>query len=181
MSWWVGPKSDLEVMNELLLLGEYGDLPVKAPARILDLGSHIGVSILAFRTAYPDAQIVGIEPDPDSYERLRRNVGSLSGVEIHRRAVAATDGTLDLNLSAQPWMSGAVAGGSVRGTVQVEARSLDRLLDDLGWRTVDLVKIDVEGAEVGVLRASGRLADVGAIVGELHDWGGGGATELSRC
>ena len=92
LNWWVGAKSDLDVMNDILVHGIFASNGAKS---ILDLGSHIGVSILAFRVANPEARIVGLEPDPRSFERLRRNVAPL-GVEVRQEAVSASEGTISL-------------------------------------------------------------------------------------
>ena len=46
--------------------------------------------------------------------------------------------------------------------------TLDEIFHELGVDHIDLLKLDVEGAEYGVLTRTTRLGDVGAIVGELH-------------
>lgn len=159
--WWVGPRSDLEVLNEVLVLDEYR--VEGRPQTVLDLGSHIGVSLLAFRTAFPDADIVGVEPDPNSFARLHRNAGQLPGVRLRRLAVTSHDGEASFVPADEPWVSAIGRGG-----ITVEARTLETLLDELGWDRVDLLKIDIEGAELDVLR-SPALARVRTIVGEIHD------------
>src|SRR5687767_12880606 len=58
LDWWVGPRSDLEVLHEVLVLDIYR--VDGRPRTVLDLGSHIGVSVLAFRAAVPDAEIVAV-------------------------------------------------------------------------------------------------------------------------
>jgi FkbM family methyltransferase len=170
LRWLVGPKSDAEVMDEILVLGEYSGLAIEQPSVVLDLGSHAGFSLLFFRTAYPEARIVGIEPDPITFRRLRANVDQLDGVEVYPLALAPRDGPLDFYSAPQGWVSSASA--SKRGRrVTVDGRTLDTLLDELGLDHVDLMKIDIEGGEFGVLVGARRLRDVGAIVGELHDDG----------
>lgn len=161
LDWWVGPRSDLEVLNEVLVLEEYR--VDERPRTVLDLGSHIGVSVLAFRAAFPDAEIVAVEPDPHSYSRLRRNTAQLNGVRLRRLALTAHDGEAAFAPAAQPWVSALGHGG-----ITVQARTLETLLDELGWDRVDLLKIDIEGAELDVLR-SPALDRVGMIVGEIHD------------
>ena len=161
LEWWVGPRSDLEVLNEVLVLDEYG--VEGRPQRVLDLGSHIGVSVLSFTTAFPDAEIVAVEPDPHSFARLRRNTAQLDRVRLRQLALTSHDGYAAFVPADQPWVSGLGAGG-----ITVEARTLESLLDELGWERVDLLKVDIEGAERDVLR-SPALDRVGMIVGEIHD------------
>jgi hypothetical protein len=50
----------------------------------------------------------------------------------------------------------------------VFAKSLDSLIEDLDLEGIDLLKIDVEGAEEEILGSSRRLSDVRVVVGELH-------------
>jgi hypothetical protein len=91
--WTVGPKSDFDVLNEVLVLRVYGRrLPSTEPRTILDLGSHMGATVLFWRERFPDARIVAVEPDPVTFRLLHRNVGALPGVELRNFAVADQDG-----------------------------------------------------------------------------------------
>jgi FkbM family methyltransferase len=172
LPWVVGPRSDFDVLNELLVLEVYeSGLPPAAPRTILDLGSHMGASLLFWHERFPQARIVGVEPDPTTFDRLRRNVGALAGVELRQAAVAGRAGTVRFFPAQQGWVS------SVRGTgdpIVVESTTLADLIADLGQ--VDLLKIDIEGAEVDVVE-QGPLEAIGAIVGEFHDDGDAEARE----
>jgi FkbM family methyltransferase len=163
VSWRVAHTVDLWVLRQILVDGEYS-VSAKSPRVVLDLGSHIGTSLLYFRAAYPEARIIGIEPDPEAFRLLEQNVASL-GVELHRLAVAATDGPVSLFGTGEPWFSTLYGTGE---PTSVDGRSLDSLFQQLGLRRVDLLKVDIEEAEYDALRAFGRLRDVGAVVGELH-------------
>ncbi len=164
--WTVGPKSDFDVLNELLVLRVYAaQLGPTAPGSILDLGSHMGASILFWRERFPEARIVGLEPDPVTFPRLYRNVGSWPGVEPHNVAVAERDGPTLFSSARQGWISSLSGGGE---PVVVEGRSFRGLIEEVGY--VDLLKVDVEGAEWQILDDH-ALQRVGAIVGEYHDTG----------
>ena len=167
----MGPKSDAEVLNEVLVLGEYEHAPRRDPGVVLDLGSHIGVSLLFFRTRYPRARIIGVEPNPEVFPRLERNAAQLEGVEVHRLAVASRDGELDFYPAKQSWTSSTRRPSRDARRVTVHGRTLDSLLDDLGLERVGLLKLDIEAGEEDVLRSSRRLGDVGAVVGEFSDSG----------
>jgi FkbM family methyltransferase len=163
VSWRVAHLVDLWVLRQILVDDEYS-VSAKSPRVVLDLGSHIGTSLLYFRAAYPDAWIIGIEPDPEAFKLLVQNAAPLD-VEIHRLAVAATDGPVSLFGTGEPWFSTLYGKGE---STSVDGRSLDSLFQQLGLRRVDLLKIDIEEAEYDALRAFPRLHDVGAVVGELH-------------
>src|SRR5262245_57786000 len=57
---------------------------------IVDCGSNIGLSILFFKSLYPDATVLGFEPSPQIFPVLQENVASnkLQGVTLHQRALA---------------------------------------------------------------------------------------------
>jgi predicted O-methyltransferase YrrM len=75
---FVGDPSELEALYEVIVKDEYELLPGLEPGVILDLGSHIGASVIALKLAYPNAHIVAVEPDPRSFARLTRNVATFS-------------------------------------------------------------------------------------------------------
>jgi FkbM family methyltransferase len=125
----------------------------------------MGASLLYFRCHYPRARIIGVEPDPHTFQQLQRNVEQLD-VDVRGVAITAADGDVAFYPSRQSWASSLYPNGSA--PVVVKGRSLDSLLDDLKLRTVDLLKVDIEGAELEVLTASERLSDIRTIVGELH-------------
>ena len=174
VDWWVGPSSDFRVLEEVFTQQAYA-LPIPEPEVILDLGSHMGASLLYFRARYPKARIIGVEPDPRTLERLRRNAVQL-GVEVIEAAVTAQDGDVVFYSAQQGWISTLHPNGdwvtslhrSQGRPVTVHGRSLDTLFDDLDLKTVDLLKIDTEGSEYEVLSASRRLPDIATIVGEFH-------------
>jgi FkbM family methyltransferase len=154
---------DLWVLRQVLIDGEYS-VSAGRPRVVLDLGSHIGTSLLYFRAVYPEARIIGIEPDPEAFKLLEQNAAPLD-VEIHRLAVAATDGPVSLFGTGEPWFSTLYGTGK---PTRVAGRSLDSVFQQLGLRRVDLLKVDIEEAEYDAFRAFQRLRDVGAVVGELH-------------
>jgi FkbM family methyltransferase len=169
MRWAVADMSELEALAEVLGDESYAVSAALAPRTIVDLGSHVGSSILYFRCRYPEARIVGVEAHPKVFARLRRNVGDLPGVELLNVAVGARDGRTRFYPSRRTWGSTGRAdvGGDV--VIDVEQRSLDSLLGELAVDHVDLLKIDIEGMEYETLAAwSGLQARVGAIVGEFH-------------
>ncbi len=167
VSWTVGPASDFDVLNEVLALGEYDDLGLPSPGTIFDLGSHIGVSILRLRASYPKSRIYGFEPDPATFLRLAENVAQLADVTVLPWAIGECDGRIAFFPRRQSWLSSFSSNGSGE-SVSVESVTLDRALERLGVTDLDLIKIDVEGAEAAILRGFRGLPRVRMIVGELH-------------
>jgi FkbM family methyltransferase len=163
VSWTVGPKSDFEVLDEVLVLRCYEPgLPPIEPAAILDLGSDMGASILFWQERYPGSRVVAVEPDPVTFGRLRRNVGSMRGVELQNVAIAQEDKPVQFFSAQQGWVSSLSGTG---GPVWVTGPSFRALVQDVG--KVDLLKVDMEGAEEYILDDC-ALLNVSAIVGECH-------------
>ncbi|MCP5366115.1 MAG: FkbM family methyltransferase [Hyphomicrobiales bacterium] len=158
--------------REIFLRADYY-LPDLGPRPfILDAGANAGLAILFFKTVHPGAELVGFEPNPESFALLERNtVGSgLDGVTLHPVAVGAADGSLEFFLvPGEPASNRASSRPGRTGgrPVSVPQRRLSAFVD----RPVDLLKLDVEGAEAGVLDdliQSGAIARVRRMVIEYH-------------
>jgi FkbM family methyltransferase len=162
--------SDLLAVYEVFRLNEYSVRGLSEPHLILDLGSHIGASILHFRQAFPNATIVGAEPDPVNFKKLTRNVGQLPNVRVLNVAVGATSGRIPFYASGalDGWASSSTPGGRWQREIAVECLTLADLLARAQVGPPDLLKIDVEGAEFQVLSAYEDLPKVTTILGEVH-------------
>jgi len=134
------------------------------PGRVfVDVGANVGFhTVLAARLVGAAGHVYAVEPAPWTLQLLRANVWR-SGAEVTIVPAAASDRRATVRLAAEPGhRSGAhlteTAGDEVVVEVEleVEAAPLDELLPDV---SVDVLKVDVEGAEPLVLRgAAGLLA-----------------------
>ena len=168
---WVGEFNDLHVIREAWG-SQVHELPMEDPDVILDLGAHIGASVLWFHHRWPNAVIHAVEPDRRSLEKLTRNVGPLQQVTIHRVALADRDGRATFWEAEKGWSSSLYKQAGQPNVVTVT--SLSTLLARVGVEHVDVLNVDVEGAEWPIL-ANIRLVEVaGAVAGELHEGMGGG-------
>jgi FkbM family methyltransferase len=108
-----------------------------------DVGAHIGFFSLVL--AQRCRQVIAVEPGPDAARRLRTNAElNDAPIEVVEAAAGATSGTTRLELAADGRMNHVAAEG-----VAVRQVTLDELAAAHGLP--DLVKIDVEGAELDVL------------------------------
>lgn len=117
---------------------------------IIDCGSNIGLSILFFKRCFPAARIIGFEPDPGLFELLQANLNQfgLTDVEVHQKAVL--DVPQSVTFSSQGGSSGHLDDnreGANQVSIPVEAVALHPFITE----PVDLLKIDIEGAEFRVL------------------------------
>jgi len=120
---------------------------------VFDVGANVGfLSLLAARLAGPAGRVIAFEPAPAAVGYLRRHVAlnRAHNIEIIAVAVADENGRARFS-SAGPVEMGHLADD---GQLEVETASLDTLVETGIIPPPDIVKIDVEGAELGVLRGA---------------------------
>jgi FkbM family methyltransferase len=143
----------------------------------VDVGAYIGVISLAMARFGPsDHAVHSFEADDLNYERLRLNVSGASGTSIltHNTAVGNRVGTAEFTRNQDPGTNHldvesnpSVAPVSV---YTVPVTTLDAFAQKQGINDIDVLKVDVEGADLDVLRsAAGLLGDgrIKAIVVEI--------------
>lgn len=143
---------------------------VAAP-RILDCGANAGLASLYFKRIHPGARITAFEADPALHDVLARNLqqNGAADVEAVHAAVWTADGAVTFTCEGAD--SGAIAAlaPGLRGTDRtVPSR---RLRDLLARERVDLLKLDIEGAECAVLEDCEPALDrVGALLVDAHEF-----------
>jgi FkbM family methyltransferase len=127
----------------------------KNSAVFVDVGAHIGSVIAEVARHCPKARIIAIEAMPDKADRLRR---SFPRVEVHGCALSDHSGEATFYVHTKQSAYSSLGRPSHRGgeisEIRVLLRKLDDILTDDG---IDLIKIDVEGAELGVLKGGDRI------------------------
>jgi FkbM family methyltransferase len=125
----------------------------------VDVGANWGLfTLTASYRVGSQGRVVALEPDPRIFRMLRSNVERNRLKQVQIFEVAAADRDSELTLAAhdpdgENWAISRLVDSRAtqQPTFQVASRRLDHLLDEMGTTTVDLVKIDVEGAEDLVL------------------------------
>jgi FkbM family methyltransferase len=140
---------------------------------VVDVGANIGAySVWAGSSMGSDGLIVAIEPNPVSQERLRT---SLSGLTVSHTAIAEACGAVagEVTLHFEPGYtvsSSVVPFAEASNHVQVTMRPLDEILREQGVGQIDMLKIDVEGAEEDVLAgASDALTRAARVILETTE------------
>jgi FkbM family methyltransferase len=143
----------------------------------LDIGANCGIYSLLACALNPRTTVTAWEPVPLLRERLGINVG-LNGfssrVDIRAAAVGATPHTATFHLHEDYTMGSLVERPHHRGALEVQVERVD----DIVTQAVDLVKIDVEGAEPEGFAGMQRILaqDRPAIIFEAFN-----AHALDRC
>jgi FkbM family methyltransferase len=164
----VADGSELEVLRNIFVEEEYLIEPAAPIRTVVDLGSHVGLSVLWFHASFPEARIVAVEPHPVAFRRLRHNVGNLDRVTLVNTAVSDTRGPRTMYSSQETWAATLEHRAGFESATQVTCERLDDLLTALDIDTVDILKVDIEGAERPVLSTFASLGAVRTIICEYH-------------
>ena len=157
--------SDVEVFLQVIRDQEYLEAtrlvgPLSAP-RIVDAGANIGLTTLFFKSVYPDAHVIAMEPEPHNFRALGETIerNRLENVHPVQAALWTGDGFLapDRTFRDGKAWSFAVKPPEAGEAAQIAAITLDTLLERHGWDRVDLLKIDIEGAEAHLVRHRATL------------------------
>ena len=132
-----------------------------------DIGANQGLwSLRMAEKAGPHGQVFAFEPIAGNVASMKANA-TLSGctIEICAFALGDRDGAVEMHLPPDVGSASLAAHGSAADIMTVEMRRLDDVWRSQGCPDVSLVKLDVEGAEVLVLKgASAFMAQVQPVV-----------------
>ena len=155
---------------------------------VLDVGANLGLySMFLAQRVGPQGRVVSFEPDPDLFGLLRDNLAanSFANVEVHNLSLGDRPGRMVLSrltLNSGDNHLGTAAESTFRRPVEVEVTPLDAMMAGL---CPDLVKVDVQGWELKVLRGMqsllGRVPSVGLYLEVCPKWlrrAGDGPEEL---
>lgn len=136
---------------------------------LVDIGANIGMCALWFKNSFPNSRIIAVEPDPALVPLLLRNTATLADVEVIAAAAWHSEGYMELHADGVCGSRLSEIGGIAENISHVNVRTTDslKLIPDY----VTLLKIDIEGSELTVLRRlQGRLGpDIDYIHVEVHE------------
>lgn len=141
---------------------------------IFDVGANIGQSIEGYRRLFPECKITSFEPLPDCFGTLVRQFGGTDGISLENLALAETEGvrtfysTRCKSASSLLEPDPIIRKKSVKGNydydkIEVKTGTLDSYCKRNGVTEIDILKIDVQGAELSVLKGADSLLKNGAI------------------
>jgi len=161
--------SDVSLYKDIILRKEYElGLPNFSPRTIVDAGANSGMATLYYANRYPNARIVAVEPEPSNYAALVKNVSSYPNVFPIHAALWNRDGQISLGptgLDDDKWAFKTFEGNGPK----VRSITMQTLMSEANIESIDLLKMDVEGAEVEAFEESSWTSGVQVIVIELHD------------
>lgn len=164
--------TDISIYEEVLLRCHYA-LPFPfIPRTIIDLGANIGMASIYYANQYPEARIVAVEAEASNFEVLRQNVGRYSAILPVHAAAWSSDGKVGLSSpdGNNTEIDKFVFRVSEDVGVPVRAMTIQSLMREARISSIDLLKIDIEGAEKEVFEtAHDWIHKVSCLAIELHD------------
>jgi FkbM family methyltransferase len=151
------------LFREVFLSGEYRFEAQDSRPLVIDCGANIGMSVLFFKHLFPAARIIAFEANPHAYRLLERNmrVNDIEGVELHNTALSDREGEISFFVSSDPGTLLGSTRGDRGGSVELKVRA-EGLAKHVGAQAkVDLIKIDVEGSETGIVNELIRASALG--------------------
>jgi FkbM family methyltransferase len=133
---------------------------------MLDIGAHIGYFALkASALVGKDGRVIAFEPNPKTLKKLHANIAASGATNIIVQPVACTDyeQVITLHDSTECGHSGLSSFLPITGqenysevlpSYNVRGRPIDEIVPELGLTRIDVVKVDVEGAETMVIRGA---------------------------
>ena len=162
------PATLMEIVRDEVYRGVVDTVP--QVRTVIDLGANIGLASLYFATQYEGCRIVAVEPHPETFALLQRNLAPLvtrGQAKLINAAVWSSKSPLTGNWTDR--YSG-FAVHDTPGTLSgIAGITMHDIIEQSGFASVDLLKMDIEGAETELFRELSWLSRVNAIAIEFHD------------
>ncbi|MFK5979028.1 MAG: FkbM family methyltransferase [Rhizobiaceae bacterium] len=157
---------DIGAIVQNIVREEYGAFELdELPQTLIDAGAYIGDTSAYFLSRYPTLQSIALEPNPESYLMAEKNLLPYrERVSLLPFALSATEDPV--------YFSGDEMGAKINesGDLKVEAITIPKLLERFSDGRVNILKMDIEGAEDEIFRVdiSEWLPKVDCIIVETH-------------
>jgi FkbM family methyltransferase len=130
---------------------------------IIDAGANIGQSVGKFRRAFPSADIYAFEPVSSVFQRLLENTRGLEHVHLFPIALGSVAGKASIHLRAHDTTHTLVEVDDALSLESVDVETVDRVCQAQALSRIDLLKIDVEGFDLEVLKGAENMLRTSAV------------------
>ncbi len=151
------------------------------PNIIFDIGANIGITAIWMAKKYPDAKILCFEPMQENFEILESNIKPYNNITAYDFGLGESTCTVDIFANEDRGNQGGFSlfqlanDGDDTGTeekvfAQVNIKSAAEFIKEKDISTIDILKVDTEGAEYEILKSIPEelLSKVQWVMGELH-------------
>jgi FkbM family methyltransferase len=122
---------------------------------ILDIGSNIGFTVLSMAQLSRNGKVIGFEPDKLNYERCLHNIDQniFKNIDLYNIGLGREELSIPMEIRTEFNRGGNRVAIDGRGEI-IQVKKLDDFFPSLNIPKIDVVKIDVEGYELNVLRGA---------------------------
>lgn len=163
--------SDIKVFYQVFVYNEYKITYPLKPKVVIDGGANVGLYTVAIKNEFPDAIVICVEPDPENFEALKKNLSVYNNIYIENAGLWNNNTTLKVydKYNGGKWamiVEENEKEGNVRGI------SINFLMEKYKLDSVDILKLDIETSEKQVFldNYDDWLPKVKMMIIELHDW-----------
>ncbi len=169
--------SDVSVYDQVFIIGEYDFRTRRDPAIIIDAGANTGLTSVWFANRFPGSRIIAIEPEKDNFAILEKNIAPYDNITPVHGALWDENKEIvlvDPGLGTMGYMTRNNGTSQedipARPLYRVKGMTLDRIMAEQGIGFIDILKIDVEGAEREIFQDPSSWIDkVGSLIIETHE------------
>jgi len=171
------PSSDVLTYGQVFIDQEYDCVVATQPKTIVDAGANIGLAAIYFANKYPGAKIIAIEPEQSNFKLLKENVAPYPNIIPLQAALWNKNeeiNLLDPGLGKWGFMTEMKDSSekNMPGNIchMVAGMTIDTIMKNYNLEKIDILKIDIEGAEREVFSNTSSWIDkVDSIIIELHE------------
>jgi FkbM family methyltransferase len=177
------PSSDLAVLHQVFYNDCYYPLIKKmneltgsdGNVKILDAGANVGFSLLYFKTFFPSAEIVGIEPARRNILQIEKNLSTnrICIKQLIEGALWSKSAYLKVVSDFRDNTEAALTVEEVNHVTDIQGYDLKEIFQKCSWQEADLIKIDIEGGERHLFdtveKADAILERTKFLAIEIHD------------
>lgn len=164
-------KSDFNVLNQIFVDTQYDSYNyIKNPEIIVDGGANIGLSTIFFKMKFPNSKIFCIEPELGNFQILESNTVQYENIELIRKGLWGNTTSIFLNKGAFT-VDNYISLSPTESTIEeILCISISDLMKEFNLSKIDILKLDIEGAEKNILCSNiDWLDNVGCLMIETHD------------
>lgn len=170
-TWVRKGSSDWNAFKQVFVWKEY-EYPIAfKPLTILDAGANVGYAAQWFAREFPGASIVSLEPEASNFEILKKNTSCYKNVQPIKAGLWGR--SCYLRVISTDWGNWGFRTEEAEQETNdsIKAISVKEIMENQQWETIDVFKMDIEGAERNVFSSGAEewLPKVKMIFLELHD------------
>lgn len=142
------------------------------PRLIIDAGAYTGLTSLFFSRKYPKARIIAVEPDEENFQILEKNTETVKKITPLQAGVWNKITKMRNKKRKTGEWGNTTTEAHIKKPNDIEALTINKILKIIDRHRIDILKIDIEGAEKQLFENNYKswLSKVKVLVIELHDY-----------